>query len=55
MGITLIEICNNLLLCSNFNSNDALTYLLFFMFESCEFIVFYIILLQVARNMSRFL
>jgi len=40
----LIEICSELLLCNNFN--DALTYLPFFSFESCV----YIILLEVASK-----
>ena len=43
-GTPLIEICNELLLCNNFN--DALTYLPFFIFQCCESVVLYIILLE---------
>jgi len=45
-----IEICNNLLLCNNFN--DPLAYLPFF--KSCASVVSYIILLKVVRTLSRF-
>jgi len=51
-GTPQIEICNKLLLCYNFN--DALTYLLFFIFRYCESVVLYIILLEMARKLSRF-
>jgi len=49
-GIPAIEICSYLLLCNHFN--DALTYLPFLV--SCESFVSYIILLDVARKLSRF-
>jgi len=45
-AIPLIKIYNKLLLCSNFN--DALTYLSFFSFKSCESFVEYIILMEVV-------
>jgi len=48
----MIEICNKLLLCSNFN--DALTYRTFSSFKSCESVVPYINLLAVASKWSRF-
>ena len=50
--IPLIGICNKLLLCNNFT--DSLTYLPFFLFKCCEFVVLCIILLEVARELSRF-
>jgi len=51
-NIPLIEICNKLLLCNNFD--DALTYLPFFIFRCCESVVLYTILLEMARKLSRF-
>jgi len=51
-GIPLIEICNKLLLCNNFN--DALAYLSFSIFRCCESVVLYIILLEMVRKLSRF-
>jgi len=51
-GIPLIEISNKLLLCNNLN--DALTYVPFFIFRCCEPAVLYIILLEMARKLSRF-
>jgi len=38
--------CNNL--------NDALIHRIFFSFKSCEFVVLYIIFLEVARKLSHF-
>jgi len=48
-GIPLIEICNKPLLL-----NDTLNSLPFVSFKCCESVVLYIILLKVARELSRF-
>jgi len=41
-----------LLLCNNFN--EALTYLPYFSLKSCEAVISYFILSEVARKLSRF-